>query len=271
MPSVTCRVVLELAALGVAAPDANVTIRWLPESCLQARITRGRHHFISSMICFSSAGISGIGSSLELHPAVGALARTTMLNLPKPASLLGIVVAEVAAAALLALERRARDGLGDRQQVVQVQRGVPAGVVLAVARDRRRFAARFSKLAESPQGLLHFLFARTMPTRSCIIVLQVLLDLVRPLGRSARSNGRQRHRPPASTCSRVELRPRACSLANFAGVLARALAEHEQVGERIAAQPIGAVEAGGALAGRRTGPARVDIWVSASTRTPPMM
>src|SRR5688572_16965242 len=51
------------------------------------------------------------------------------------ARLVRIILAEMAAAALLALDRRERDRLGHRQQVLHVQRRVPAGVVFAVARD----------------------------------------------------------------------------------------------------------------------------------------
>src|SRR4051794_1349610 len=53
------------------------------------------------------------------------------------AVLAGIIVAELGATALLADQRRARDRLGDGQETVQVQRGVPPGIVLAVARRPR--------------------------------------------------------------------------------------------------------------------------------------
>src|SRR5215469_716048 len=46
-----------------------------------------------------------------------------------------IIVAEVRAAALLAFERSARNGLGNCQNIEQVERGVPPGIVVAIAVD----------------------------------------------------------------------------------------------------------------------------------------
>src|SRR5208282_1854557 len=65
-------VIHELSAAGVTAPDSE----------------RGRIHFISSMICFNSAGISGIGSR-RTFIVPSAFLRTTMFTLPKPTSLFG--------------------------------------------------------------------------------------------------------------------------------------------------------------------------------------
>src|SRR5262249_35214177 len=68
------RVVTELAAAAVAAPD--------PEG-------RGRrHHFISSMICLSSAGIGGIGTR-ETSIAPSRPLRTTRLAAPQLSLLSG--------------------------------------------------------------------------------------------------------------------------------------------------------------------------------------
>ena len=49
--------------------------------------------------------------------------------------LVGEVFAEVAAAALPALDRRSRDRFADVEQVPQVDAGVPAGVEFAVPVD----------------------------------------------------------------------------------------------------------------------------------------
>src|SRR5207237_9260782 len=66
------RVVAEGAALAVAAPDGEGRL----------------HDFISSMICFSSAGISGIGRrSTRIEPP--APFRMTTLTLPNAGSCLG--------------------------------------------------------------------------------------------------------------------------------------------------------------------------------------
>ena len=48
------------------------------------------------------------------------------------------------------------------------------------------------------------------------------------------------------------------------------LAEDQKVRERIAAEPVGTVEPSGALAGRKE-PRQRELWVSPSTRIPPMM
>ena len=96
---------------------------------------------------------------------------------------------------------------------------------------------------------------RTMPTRSCIISCRSCLDRVRvlalPLPRSngaSASLGRALRPAPSSTAAaRVLLR-------ELRRVLAGALAEHEQVGERVAAEPVGAVDARPRTRPRRTGP-----------------
>ena len=161
--------------------------------------------------------------------------------------LLGEVVAEVAAAALLALDRRARDGLRDGEQVAQVEAGVPAGVVLAVpghadARrtlvERRDPGDRFAHLAlgaHDADQVLHRL-------------LQVGLHRVGVLGRAAAFERRQRlgHRPVDDGVVDRRLR---VGLGVLGRVLAGPLAEHDQVRQRVAAEAVGAVDAGGALAG----------------------
>ena len=106
-------------------------------SCANCETASG--YFISSMICFSSAGISGIGSGTTCILPSAPLADDHVDLGEAPALLLGIVVAELAAAALLAQQAGPGDRLGDGQQVVQVEGGVPAGVVLAVA-DRADLA-----------------------------------------------------------------------------------------------------------------------------------
>src|SRR4029077_16085782 len=52
------------------------------------------------------------------------------------------VLAVVTAAALGPLERRAGDGLGDVEQVLDVDHGVPAGIVVAIAGDAGARGAR---------------------------------------------------------------------------------------------------------------------------------
>ena len=195
-----------------------------------------------------------------------------MLNVPNSATLSGIVLAEVAAAALLALDRRARDRLGDGQQVAQVERRVPAGVVLAVAGDAD---ARGALLAAAAMRVERLAASRSRCARcrpgpaSC------------PAGPAAPCTGSRRRSPRSNGASAVlhrARRPRRrrraaapCCLRELRRVLAGALAEHEQVGQRVAAQAVGAVDARRRTRRRRTGPGIVDICVSASTRMPPMM
>ena len=175
----------------------------------------------------------------------------------------GIVLAEVSAAALLALDGAARDRLGDRQQVVQVQRRVPAGVVFAVAADAdtcRPVAAA----APSPSSARCISSSfRTMPTRLLHHLLQRVLHLVRPFARRVALERLERPAArPSSTCAGVD-GAAALVLRVLRGMLAGALAEHEQVGQRVAAEPVGAVDAGGALArGEQAGHA----WTSACRR-----
>ena len=181
--------------------------------------------------------------------------RTTMLNLPQAGVLVGEVVAEVGAAALLALERGARDRLGDREQVAQVERRVPAGVVLAVAAARARAARALAQLREPVERAAPSRpRVRTMPTRSCIIVLQVVLDLVRAFVAAppARSNGASARRARRLDLRRRRPCRRRARCAKLRRVLAGALAEHQQVGERVAAQPVGAVQPARRTRRRRT-------------------
>src|SRR5689334_21690221 len=66
------------------------------------------------------------------HPAVVA-ALHEHVDLAEGGRLLGEVLARVRAAALLALERRARDRLAHGEEAAEVERGVPPRVVVAVA------------------------------------------------------------------------------------------------------------------------------------------
>src|SRR5260370_10046928 len=62
---------------------------------------------------------------LDLHLAAGALA-DDHVDAAEVIALVGVVVTQVPAPPLLAVERRARDGLRHGQQVGQVQRRVPS-------------------------------------------------------------------------------------------------------------------------------------------------
>ncbi len=114
----------------------------------------------------------------------------TMLNCRRTwvAPCLRIVLAEVSAAAFLALDRRSRDRLGDRSAGSRrSDRRVPAGVVLAVAVDhrlRRRGALQSPASARLPRSISSS--GRTMPTSCLHHVLQVVLHLNGFFARSIR-------------------------------------------------------------------------------------
>src|SRR5262245_6631976 len=89
----------------------------------------------------------------HVHPSVATLAHDDVHPAPRRV-LVGMVFAEVAAAALLALDRRACDRLRYGQQVVEIKRRVPRRVVLAVAADTdapRAIPQRRDRL----EGVLH--------------------------------------------------------------------------------------------------------------------
>ena len=110
-----------------------------------------------------------------------------------------------------------------------------------------------------------------MPTRSCIISCRSCWILNGFSRVAPRSKGASALRGRGLDLRARRSPDRAVLLGEVRRVLAGALAEDEQVGQRVAAEPIGAVDARARTRRRRTGPARVDICVSASTRTPPIM
>ena len=230
---------------------------------------RHRHGYLfSSMICCSSAGIGGIGTRVRViapsapfcdHEVEGA----ELVRLGRE------VLAELRPPALLALDGGRRDGFGDGQQVAEVDRGVPAVVVFAVAADPGAPRARPQAL-EPVERLAHLRLAAHDADQVLHHVLQVVLDRVRVLAgwRRDRTAPAPR-RVAASTCC-WSMRRRLMARRELRGVLAGALAEHEQVRQRVATQAVGAVEAGGGLAGgkqaRHRGHLRVAVHANPAHR-----
>ena len=165
--------------------------------------------------------------------------------------LVGVVLAKVPAAALLPLEGRGGDRLGAGEQAGQIERRVPAGVVLAVADagDLRR--ARLQ-----PLDPLDRLPDVGLVAHDADVVLHQVLQLVLNLvGRLGVTGGRgpleRRQRHPLGGVDRRRVDVGGAALAReLGGVLTGPLAEHQQVRQRVSAQAIGAVQASGALARR---------------------
>src|SRR5262245_42548088 len=74
------------------------------------------------------------GFARKLHLAAGVFLHDE-IERPVRRILLRIIITEMSAAALFPCERATRDGLRHREQVVEIERGVPTRIVLAVAAD----------------------------------------------------------------------------------------------------------------------------------------
>ena len=159
-----------------------------------------------------------------------------------------MVVPEMAAAALATLDRRARDRLRHGEQVVEIEGGVPAGVVLAMSADAdaARERAQPRQTFERP---LHLRLGAHDADQVLHHVLQLVLNPVRTLAVAAggeRLDGARRGFVGlAASMGRLRL-----GFGELRGEFTRAFAEHQQIRQRIAAEPIRAVDAGGALACR---------------------
>ncbi len=158
----------------------------------------------------------------------------------------GEVVAGVAAARLLALQRRLGDALGDHEHVGEVEGEVPAGVVLPVALHAELLGARL-ELLDLDERLAQLVGLADDPDQALHDVLEVLLDRVGVLAalhleRRQRRGGGRLHLL-VGDLGRV--------LPDAVGVVRRVVAgaapEHQQVRQRVAAEPVGAVHAAGHL------------------------
>ena len=230
------RVVAERPLLPIAAPDS------------ERRLGHVGPTQFSWMICCSSGGSGGIGVR-DTSIAPSGAGRTPMLNAANALSFSGIVLPEMPAAAFLALERRSGDRLRDDQQVAEILRRVPAAVVLAMAGHAGPRRALASARRARSSASQHLVLLADDADEVLHHALQILLDLERILARRAAVERRQRPLAwLASTC-RSSIARRAVRLRERRRMLAGTLAEHQQVRQRIAAEPVGAVDAGRALAG----------------------
>ena len=222
------------------------------------------------MTCFNSAGISGIGIARAASSRRRRPFRITMLNFAERVGLVGKSSRKCAPRLSLRSMAAARDRFRHRQQVVQIERRVPAGVVFAVAADAGLVRAL-------PQAL------RAARAASRISLLRGRCrrgPASCPAGRAGSRTGSRPRRPRSNGSSALarrcfDLRSRSMraapfSFANFAAYSPARLpntirSESELPPSRLA--PLMPA----ALRRRRRDPGTVDICVSPSTRMPPIM
>ena len=167
--------------------------------------------------------------------------RTTTLTLPSSGSVSGIVLAGLGAAALLPLQGRSGDALGHREKGIEVERQMPAGVVLPVPLDPHppgplpqhgQLVERLGELVLGADDADHRLHA----------FLEILLDGVGVLG-AGRLEGLKRRPDQLLDLARVHSRGRRGPARVLGCAPPGPLAEHQQVGQRVAAQTVGPVHA----------------------------
>src|SRR2546428_2607504 len=157
------------------------------------------------------------------------------------------ILASVAAAALFADQRAARDRFGDADEVLEIEREVPARVVDARAGHTRAGRAS-AKPLESGERFLQLITPADDPDEHLHRVLQLRVDRVRAL--VAALFALRLHPLRAGVHLRfVDLRC-ARAFAVFGRGLAGAASEDEQVGQRVAAETVRAVHACRDLASR---------------------
>ena len=127
----------------------------------------------------------------------------------------------------------ARDGLRNREQIFQIQRRVPAGVVFAVAinRDLPGAFPEFSHPVERPD---HFVLAPHDADEALHHFLQLVLHLIRPFGAAAGARAaikRFERLPRGRFNLRVIDLSGAVFLRKFCGKFSGAFAEHNQIGK----------------------------------------
>ena len=137
----------------------------------------------------------------------------------------------MSAAALLAFEGRARDGFGNCEQMFQINRRVPAGIVFTMAMDSDILRA-IPKFAQSVERANHFLFAPYDADEALHHFLQIDLHLVRAFRVAGCFCGSlerfQRLTRGFLNLAIVDL-TRIVFAGKIRGEFARALAEYEQV------------------------------------------
>src|ERR1043165_2356057 len=194
---------------------------------------------------FEVVAEGGEGLADDLHLAVSVFADDVVEG-AEVVGLVGEVFAELGAAGFLAFDGRAGDGFGDGEEVGQVEGGVPAGVVFADG-GGAGFGGASLELGEAVEGAGHFVFLADDADEVLHHVLEGVLDLVGGFagGASVEWGECGLHRRINGGLVDFDL---AVVLGELGGVFAGSLAEDDEVGEGVAAEAVGAVEARGDLA-----------------------
>src|SRR5260370_40708538 len=132
------------------------------------------------------------------------------------------------APAFLALDRGACDGFRDGQQVIQIESGVPARVVFAIA-HYENIRSALAETLDTLQGLLHFFLPADDTNFVLHHVLQIVFHLLRTL---AAASLERFERPPRHLVYLLRIDVRcAMLLGKLGSEFARALAEDQKIGK----------------------------------------
>ena len=186
----------------------------------------------------------------------------------EPLYFVGEIRAGVGSPAFLAGQARLGDRLGHGQQILQIQGRMPAGVVLAVPRRGGHMRA-LAQPVDRFERLQHLVFMAHDADFRLHHRLQLVLNRKRILALAAPLEGR--HGPVLGVLDLLSVDAGGTVFSGERrGVFPGALAEDQQIGQRVAAQAVGAVQAGRALSPAANNPGTLLICESASTSMPPM-
>ena len=226
---------------GAAAEDLQVRLRSSIASVVSVRRRAG---------CASSGGHRRQRRRSSTSIAPSPARATTLLRRPQcSSSVSGMVDPAVGAAALGPLPGAAGDRLGDDQQVPQLEDEVPARVV-GPPPLTAMFAQRARSVGEPVERLVEVGLDPEDADEPLHRVLQLALERVRVLAVGPLERRRRARAPRRRSASGRDTGASASSAASRPPPRAGPGAEHEQVRQRVAAQPVRAVHAAGDLARR---------------------
>src|SRR5213594_1981620 len=172
------------------------------------------------------------------------------IELAESLVLIWIIFTEMTSSAFTALECRAGDSLGNRQEIGQIQRRVPAAVVFAVALHSD-FPGALSEFSDLFQRHQHFRLGANDPDQSLHLHLQLMLNLIWTLSIArTRSPFERLQSPPRNAVHLIAVdRPCRMLLREACSKLSGTFPEDEQVRQRITAKTICAMKSTPALPG----------------------